>query len=253
LFSNYPNFTTGNELYISFYYRHTKTSANWGRQSKAWIAYPDVGTDRAYWTNSMGTCQVPDSWRTHRTEDADENFPGLGAQEIDNEWVRFESYLKQSAAETANGAWHQTTYRPTLVTPEKSVVTLDDYKMRDTSDDWIWWVFGGAYWSGCDGDDSLDVDVDEFVMDSQRARVEIANTSTWAARTISEYQVATAWADGEITCTLNAGHHGDTDTVYLYVIDSDGTVNANGFEITLGAAGEPPATPLRGSGLGGMG
>ena len=235
----YNDFTTGNELYISFYYRFTKTAANFGRQTKAWVVYNSSVNDKAYWSNAFGTCQSPNAWFTHRTEDGDQitMTPGLASQASDAEWQRHESYLKQSSAGGTDGTWHQVVYRPTLGTPSKHVVTLDNYKMRDTSSEWVDWTFGGAYYDQCDVGDTCTIDLDEFVMDSQRARVELANTSTWAARTFSEYQRATSWADGSITVELNAGHFGDSATAWLYVHKTDGSVNSNGFEITLGDEG----------------
>jgi hypothetical protein len=231
----YSGFTTGNELYISFYYRYTRTSANWGRQTKAWIAYSAVGSDRAYWSNAFGTCQAGDNWFTHRAEDADliDLNPGLGAQELDNEWVRFESYLKQSAPGSANGTWHQTVYRPTLGTPAKHVVELDNYKMRESSDDWVDWVFGGAYFSGCDVTDGLDIDLDEFYTDSTRARVEVCDAATWSARRRCELQLPTAWSDASITATFKKGYLPSSTTAYVYVINASGNVNAAGFPIAV--------------------
>jgi hypothetical protein len=231
----YSNFTTGNELYISFYYRYTKTSAAWGRQTKAWIAYNSAGNDKAYWSNAFGTCQSGDYWFTHSTEPADQFSmnPGLGAQEIDGEWVRFETYLKQSGAGTANGAWHQVVYRPSLGTPQKHVVTLNNYKTRDTSSNWVDWTFGGAYYDNC-GSDSLNIDLDEFYMDSQRARVEVCDAPTWSARRRCEIQLPTAWSDTSITATFKKGYLPSSTTAYVYVINAAGSVNAAGFPVTVG-------------------
>jgi chitodextrinase len=231
----YTQFTTGNELYISFYYRFRKQSASFGRQTKAWIAYPPTGSDKAYWTNSFGTCQSGNFWRTHRTESPDEHqlSPGLSATGIDNEWVRFESYLKQSSPGVANGAWHQVVYRPSLGTPAKHVVTLNNYKMRDTSANWTDWAFGGAYYDMCGSTETATIDVDDFYMDSTRARVEVCNSSTWSARTRCELQLPTAWSDASITATFKKGYLPSSTTAYVYVINAAGNVNSAGFPITV--------------------
>jgi chitodextrinase len=236
LYVPYSQFTTGNELYISFYYRFTKTSANFGRQTKAWIAYPSSGPDKAYWTNSFGTCQAGDYWRTHATELVDENSlnPGLGATEINGEWVRFESYLKQSGPGVANGAWHQAAYRPSLATPEKHSVTLNNYRMRNTSENWVDWTFGGAYYDMCGSADTATIDVDDFYMDRTRARVEVCNTPTWSARTKCELQLPTAWSDTSITATFKKGYLPSSTTAYVYVINAAGSVNAAGYPVTVG-------------------
>jgi hypothetical protein len=230
----YSQFTTGNGLYISFYYRFTKTSANFGRQTKAWIAYPASGPDKAYWTNSFGTCQAGDYWRTHATEPADEHglSPGLSATGIDGEWVRFESYLKQSGPRAANGAWHQAAWRPTLGTPAKHVVTLNNYVMRNTSTNWVEWTFGGAYYDMCGSADTATIDVDDFYMDSTRARVEICNASTNSASTKCELQIATTWSDTSITATFKKGYLA-AGPAYVYVFNASGNVNASGHAVMI--------------------
>ena len=230
----YNQFTTGNELYISFYYRVAMTGTGFPRQTKAWMAYDD-STDAAYWANSYGTCQAGDYWRTHRTQSVEENSvsPGLSATGIDGEWVRFESYLKQSGAGVSNGAWHQVVYRPTLGTPSKHVVTLNNYKMRDSSSDWTDWTFGGAYYSMCSSTNTATIDVDDFYMDSTRARVEVCDTATWSARTRCEPQIPTAWSDASITATFRKGYLPSSTTAYVYVINAAGDVNAAGFPIAV--------------------
>jgi hypothetical protein len=233
---DYPNFTSGNELYISFYYRFRNQSASFGRQTKAWIAWPPTGGDKAYWTNSFGTCQEGDYWRIHRTEDAEETAlsPGLSATGIDNEWVRFESYLKQSSPGVANGAWHQVVYRPSLGTPVKHQIALDNYKLREMTDEWVEWTFGGAYYDMCDPTNTATIDVDDFYMDSTRARVEVCDSPTWASRTRCELQLPTAWSDASITATFKKGYLPSSTTAYVYVINAAGNVNAAGFPIVIG-------------------
>jgi len=232
----YSQFTTGNELYISFYYRFTKTSANFGRQTKAWVAYnADSLQDKAYWTNSFGgPCQSGNFWRTHATESADEHGldPDLSATGINGEWVRFESYLKQSGAGMANGAWHQAAHRPTLTTPSRHVVILNNYKMRQSSENWVEWTFGGAYYDKC-GADTATIDIDDFYMDNTPAHVEVCNAATHSASARCELQLPTAWSDTSITATFKKGYLPSSVTAYVYVIDAAGRVNAAGFPILV--------------------
>lgn len=75
---------------------------------------------------------------------------------------------------------------------------------------------------------------DDIYIDYTLARVEMADSATWAGRTHCEIQPPLTWGTGEVTVKLNRGSFGATDTVYLYLIDSAGAVNANGYEITLG-------------------
>jgi hypothetical protein len=233
LLVRYEQFTTGKELYISFYYRFTKTGTAFGRQTKAWIAY-GATQDKAYWANAFGTCQSGDYWFTHSTEPADQYpmNPRLGAQEINGEWVRFESYLRQSGAGVANGAWHQVVYRPTPAMPSKHVATLNGYKMRDTPENWVDWTFGGAYYDMCDSTNTATIDIDEFYMDSTPARVEVCDASTYSASTKCELQIPTAWSDSSVTVQLKQGYL-TSGTAYVYVVNPADSVNTVGYPITL--------------------
>jgi hypothetical protein len=67
--------------------------------------------------------------------------------------------------------------------------------------------------------------------DHTLSRVILGNASTIGACTIKEPQVCTAWADGEITCTMKHGAI-PTGTAYLYVFKADGTPTA-GYAVTL--------------------
>jgi hypothetical protein len=233
LIVRYEQFTTGKELYISFYYRFTRTGSAFGRQTKAWIAYSPTA-DKAYWATSFDNCQEGDYWRTHATEPVDENLlsPTLVGTRIDGEWVRFESYLKQSGAGVANGAWHQTAYRPTPATPTKQAVARNNYKMRDTSENWVDWTFGGAYYDMCDATNTSTIDIDEFYMDSTPARVEMCDGPTLATSNRCELQIPTAWSDSSITVQLKQGYL-PSGTAYVYVMNAAGSANTAGYPITL--------------------
>jgi hypothetical protein len=74
-----------------------------------------------------------------------------------------------------------------------------------------------------------------------QARVELCTASTWAACTNREIQVASTWTDNSITIKLNKGGLASMAGVYLYVTDSTGAVNAQGFRLTDG--GKIPSSP----------
>ena len=60
-------FTTGQEMYMSFWYRYSRTGSGYPRQTKAWIAYPPSGSDKAYFSTAFDNCESG-GWRLHRTE-----------------------------------------------------------------------------------------------------------------------------------------------------------------------------------------
>ena len=226
-------FTTGQEMYISFWYRFTKTSAGFGRQTKAWIVYPPTGTDKAYFSTAFDTCESG-GWRLHRSEGGfiDENF-GVTGPEVDSEWIRIESYLKQSTPGLADGAWAQAMYR--TATPNRVTDSLGIAQMRTSSADWTFWGFGGTYFDPCPaplGGETATIDLDEFYMDNTPARVEVCDAATFATSNRCELQVASAWSDTSITFKFNRGFLA-TGPAYVYVFNTSGLPNANGYRIDI--------------------
>jgi chitodextrinase len=233
LYVPYSQFTTGNELYISFYYRMSKIGAvPFPRQIKPWIAYNSSWNDKAYWNTAYDNCQAG-GYRMHITENSPDFSFSLSGTGTEGEWVRFESYLKQSSPGGSNGHWRAIAYRPTLGTPAKASRTLSDVLMRTSSDNWTRWTFGGGYYSMCNPGDNGTVDVDEFYMDSTQARVEVCNAPTLSASTKCELQIPMAWSDTSITATFKKGYISSASTAYVYVINASGSVNAAGHAITI--------------------
>ena len=83
---------------------------------------------------------------------------------------------------------------------------------------------------------------DDIYVDYTYARVELGNASTWAACTRREIQLPRQWAASSITVQLNKGAFNNGQVAYLYVVDSSGKVNANGFPVTIGNTA-PDTTP----------
>ena len=80
-----------------------------------------------------------------------------------------------------------------------------------------------------------------------KARVVIGNAATYATCTNLAISTVTAWADTEITTTIREGSLSGVVGKYLYVIHSDGTINADGYLI---AAAEVVGTEGRSSSSG---
>lgn len=68
-----------------------------------------------------------------------------------------------------------------------------------------------------------------------RARVEMGNASTYSASTNLALITPTAWSDTSITATVRQGSFSDEESAYLYVVHADGTMNANGYPVTIGS------------------
>jgi hypothetical protein len=82
--------------------------------------------------------------------------------------------------------------------------------------------------------------LDDCYIDFTQARVELSDSSTWAGRWSSgkhcEIQIPVSWSTGAITVACNPGTL--TGTLYAYVVDSAGLVNADGVAVSGG--GTPP-------------
>lgn len=87
-------------------------------------------------------------------------------------------------------------------------------------------------------------DFDDVYFSPTYARVEIGNASTWSNCTHREIQIPTIWTSSGITVTANNGTFNTGDIVYLYVVDSAGSVsnNGNGYQITIGSS--VPSPPI---------
>ena len=224
-------FTTGQEMYVSFWYRFTATGTGYPRQTKAWIAYPPTGGDVAYLSTAFDTSCEAGGWRMHRTEGGFLDEPlGITGPEVNGEWIRIESYLKQSAPGVANGAWEQAIYR--TGTPDRVTDSLGSAQMRTSTDNWTFWGFGGTYFDMCGAGTSGTIDVDEFYLDSTPARIEVCDAPTFATANRCELQVASTWSDTSITFKFKRGFLG-TGQAYVYVFNTSGLPNTNGYGINI--------------------
>jgi hypothetical protein len=96
---------------------------------------------------------------------------------------------------------------------------------------------------------------DEIYLDNTQSRVMLGNSSTWSGCTHLEVQVPSAWASNQITATINQGTFSSGQQAYLYVVDSAGAVNANGYALTMGGqtTNHPPVVTNPGSQNGSVG
>jgi len=95
-----------------------------------------------------------------------------------------------------------------------------------------------SFWRYASSSPRLASEVDEYwddlYVDNTWSRVILGNASTLSTSTQREIQVPTNWTDGSVTISVNAGKFTSGQSVYLYVIDSSGTVNSFGYLVTVG-------------------
>lgn len=81
--------------------------------------------------------------------------------------------------------------------------------------------------------------MDDAYADFTQARVELSEYPTWdeTAQHRKELQIPTSWSDTSVTINVNAGQFTTGQTAYLYVVHDDGSVNVNGYAVTIGGSG----------------
>jgi hypothetical protein len=154
---------------------------------------------------------VDDLWANYGTgavaSDSPNQYVDYGLSVPEDTWVRVDVYMRDGGSngllvdiwlngQNGNSAVYTKDYAATLGTFINPALGAGE----DNSSTSMFWGFDDAY------------------MDFSPARVEIADTNTWSARTKSEIQIPLSWADGSITVQANAGSFTSGQTVYVYVI-----------------------------------
>jgi hypothetical protein len=232
-----PN--TGDEVYFTFYYFLDKTSSEWTRNHKPWIAYGNVESmPMAYdgWGNpTQGDGSFRNSSQDNGATLCDNTlWGGPQIDEIEGQWIRLEGYLKVSAPSQSNGAFQVWTHDGSISQAHGST----SYKTRCSNNHWLWWHFGSYY-----SDADANVHLDDLYFDNTRARVEIGNTASWSTNSRREIQIPRTWSSGSIEVTVNPGTFSTGQTAYIYVVDSQGRANAVGFPVVVGGGVVAPMPP----------
>lgn len=179
-----------------------------------------------------------------------EILPGdLGWRNYDNgdipkgTWHLFQFEYKESSIDNYDGVfrwWFD----------GKLIVNVNDVRTRTTAQpssmrpSVVGWY--NSHGTGADGNDHFYLD--DAYIDTSWARVEIGNASTYNACTLREIQIPASWSNGSVSVKVNQGAFSNGTSAYLYVVDPNGSVNSNGYPITIGSGGSvsditPPAKP----------
>ena len=154
----------------------------------------------------------------------------------ENTWHRIEAMYKQSSVGgTADGSIQ-------LVLDGVVQATFSKIITRSASTDrWIKVDFfsGMTNWDTANTGFTWEKWVDDAYLSKTWQRVEVCDTPTWAARTHCEMQLATEWGEGQIKVNYNPGSFASDQIVYVYVSDSSGVVNSDGFKLSMGAPAAP--------------
>jgi hypothetical protein len=169
------------------------------------------------------------------------NLPGRRA------WYRYETWVRMNSAPgTANGL-----FRVRVTNPATGAVVTDDrvtnvmYNGSADSGNLRFLVLQNYYGNASDGGYAQAFNAnavsfwDDIYISQSEARVEVCDQATYSACVNKEIQYPTSWADGRITVRLNKGNKSSVGS-YLYVVDSTGAANANGYRLGTTVAPSAP-------------
>jgi hypothetical protein len=232
---------TSHKMYITWWIYFSGSSDNGG--SNKYLRMTANGIDWSHATVSW----EPDKVQGYNfdtgnyTINADSNTPGAG-------WHRFEAYFDNT-----------TSPDPTVTVSSDNSVLLsvksgDSVNYGAVTGNLPTNMMGiyalGADWSNAQPQGTCTADFGEIYVDDTLARVEICNAATKAGSNHCEIQIPqTTWNSGQVQIKVNQGSFADSSSAYIYVVDSTGAVNANGYAVTLGSSGggggdtAPPAAP----------
>jgi hypothetical protein len=169
---------------------------------------------------------------------SDGQWTGLGPSTFTKRWSHIQGYFQESSPGAKDGVMRMWVDGELAV--DKAVATRTSSATRWES------IFLGQYFGhDADADCAAYGDAytywDDVYLDTTQARVEIGDASTYATSRHREIQLPTAWSGSSITITLNEGTFPGLSGLYLYVTDSAGRVNSNGFPLAPGTDTTPPS------------
>lgn len=142
-------------------------------------------------------------------------------------WVQVEEYYRLNDVGVANGA------HMTWVNGNAQIIrsTLQPRTAAAQKFNCSYLVIGMDYWINEGSTNGVTVWYDDHYLDTSRARLVLANASTWAASTQRSPQPATQWSSGNVTAPLRRAGFAAGDA-WLYVVRHDGAISTS-WRITL--------------------
>lgn len=155
-------------------------------------------------------------------------------------WAKMEHYVKLSSTPGAADGEIQTFMDGYQVKNTTGLVTLGSPSSGNTFRNltlsfYVAHDVGGDYY----------IYNDDVYLDNTRARVELCPNPAWSSRGQCETQIPTAWDSNgnSITVNVNQGQFSGNTAAYLYVVNSDGTVNTTGYPVTINFGSSPIQAP----------
>jgi len=231
------------QVFFTFWWKYTKQQSYYNRNTKPWVEYGQGG---GMWPSAyigFGNPDYGDGSLRNSVQDQPHPTDGTlwGATNLTSvasDWIRIDQYLEQSSPNVSNGTFKTWVHKPY----SGGGITFDCdsgenvYMTRTSSNNWRQWHFGSFFSRDTEpAGGGLPADgyiyIDDIYFDVTRARVEVGNASTWSGCSQREIQRPTAWSSSSVTVVANEGGFSSLSGKYVYVVDSEGNVNANGYAI----------------------
>lgn len=163
----------------------------------------------------------------------------------DGRWYRLDLRIHTSDFGQNNGIYAMSMHDPTSGGAVATETWTGRMSFADSAGFYRWFLWQNYTGNGIISQTTWFDDI--YVQVGTRARVEIGDASNWSNCTFREVQFPINWNADQISINLNQGSFSEGETAYLYVIDSTGAVNADGYPITidseLGGDIIPPSVP----------
>jgi len=206
----------GDKVYFSYWWRYESTGTEWTANLKPWVIYNATGQSVVY----VGMSVPGDGLRSGGDADSPTLWGSMGQETADAQWVRWEEELLVSAANQPNGARHCSVH---FSSPEQIVSQWSSDAHQTHAGDDFDNIDLGTYQtqdSRSPGARCL-IQIDDVYIDYTWARVELGDNADFDSCTHREIQVPTAWADGEVTITINQGSFASLAGLHLFVVGAD--------------------------------
>lgn len=201
----------------------------YSRNFKLWRSYYWSSTTPNFYLNYYCVDQG-----SHYSQDGGgtwDIWPDSDSADIGGGWHHFQTYYVQSSAGGTNGVVK-------LWLDGVELVNATGVNSRGAGENawdtfWVGNYLGHDAAAPCGTYGDANVYWDDVYIDTTQSRAEIGNASIYTNATHREIQIPSAWSTGSITITVNRGSFGASDSVYLFIVDSDGSVS-DGYPITFG-------------------
>jgi hypothetical protein len=143
-----------------------------------------------------------------------------------NKWHRIETYFTLSTPDVSNGTLKVWFNKNNILDRDGDLLSVTSSCSVAQIDTWMSPLIAN-------NTETIYTWIDDIYIDNTQSRVEVCNNNTFHNSTNCEIQIPTVWSKSSIDIIVNKGALESGQTAYLYVIDSQGLVNQDGYEIVI--------------------